>query len=194
MTIIGEDIGKKFGKNWIFRHLNFEIKRGEPIAIVGKNGAGKSTLLQIVSGFLTPSDGSVMVDGINIDDSNASINFVGPYSELIEELTLHEFLSFHSQFKKPICAFEEMADSASLSLDKPLLDFSTGMKQRVKLITGFFFENDILFMDEPTSNLDEEGVKWFIKEFMSIKERSLITIASNQKEEITLCDHSIQLK
>ena len=87
-----------------------------------------------------------------------------------------------------------MAEYASLSINKPILDFSTGMKQRVKLITSFYFENDIILMDEPTSNLDEEGIIWFSKEFEKAQQDHLITIASNQKEEIALCEQSIQLK
>lgn len=194
MIITGKDIGKKFGKNWIFRHLDFEIANGEPTVIVGKNGAGKSTLLQIISGFLTPSSGTILLDKKNIDECNVSINLVGPYTEVIEEFTLREFLLFHCQFKSQKCSFEEMADAASLSLEKPILDFSTGMKQRVKLITCFFFENDILFMDEPTSNLDKDGIDWFINEFEKVKDQSLVTIASNQKEEIELCKKIIRLK
>ena len=194
MILTGKDIGKKFGKNWIFRHLDFELEKGKSSAIVGKNGAGKSTLLQIASGFLTPSYGEVRIDDKKIDESPFSICLLGPYTELIEEFTLREFLQFHSQFKNALCSFDEMAESASLSMDKPILDYSTGMKQRVKLIISFFFENDILLMDEPTSNLDEEGIDWFSKEFNKVRQGSLITIASNQKEEILLCDQIIQLK
>jgi ABC-type multidrug transport system ATPase subunit len=193
ITIKGEDVGKKFGKNWIFRHLDFEIKKGETTAIVGKNGAGKSTLLQIIAGFLTPSSGFITIDGLTTDDSKASINLIGPYTELIEEFTLRELLSFHSQFKKPSCSFEEMAESASLNLHKPILDFSTGMKQRAKLLTCFFFEDDILFMDEPTSNLDEEGLNWWMSSIEKLKTERLILIASNQKEEIGICNKIIQL-
>lgn len=194
MILSGKEIGKKFGKNWIFRHLDFEVNKGIPTVITGKNGAGKSTLLQIASGFLTPSHGEIFIDNIKIDDSNATINLIGPYTELIEEFTLLEFLEFHSQFKKPTCDYEQMAESASLHLEKPIIDFSTGMKQRVKLITTFFFENDILLMDEPTSNLDKEGIHWFSKEFGKIKMSRLIILASNQKEEVSLCDQVIQLK
>lgn len=194
MTIKGEDLGKKFGKNWIFRHLNFEIKKGDTTAIVGKNGAGKSTLLQIAAGFLTPSSGSITINGNATNDPNVSINLIGPYTELIEEFTLRELLTFHSQFKKPNCSFEEMAESASLAMNKPILDFSTGMKQRAKLITAFFFDYDILFMDEPTSNLDEEGINWWISRVEKSKTEQLIIIASNQKEEIALCNNSIQLE
>lgn len=194
MTIVGEDVGKKFGKNWIFRHQNFEISSNQTVAITGKNGAGKSTLLQIVSGFLSPSEGVIQFNNQSTDDAKALIEFIGPYTELIEEFTLQELLTFHSHFKKPLSSFSEMADAASLVLDKPISSFSTGMKQRVKLILSFYFQNSLLLMDEPTANLDEEGIKWWKEEVEKVMDRQLIIIASNQKEEISLCSEIIQLQ
>lgn len=192
MIIKGENIGKKFGRTWIFRHQNFELKSGETIVITGKNGAGKSTLLQIIAGFLTPSHGSIYADGEKMDEQNHQMAFIGPYTEVIEEFTLSEFLKFHEQFKKPVCSMEEMADLASLPLDKMIGDFSTGMKQRTKLITAFYYENDAIFMDEPTSNLDEEGFKWWDKELEKVNRR-LIVLASNDKAEIQTCTKELNL-
>jgi len=191
LDIKAEDIGKKYGKNWIFRHLNFEIKFGSKIAITGSNGSGKSTLLQIIGSYLTPSRGKIFYG--NIDSSeNANVTFVSPYSELIEEFTLYEFLRFHSNFRSPTLPFEEMAKKASLPLNQSIGDFSTGMKQRVKLLTAFFFENNLILFDEPTSNLDDEGFHWWEAETSQIVGKTVI-IASNQKSEIDLCQQSIDL-
>lgn len=183
MIIRGEDIGKKFGSTWIFRHQNFEFQSGETVIITGKNGSGKSTLLQIIAGYLTPSQGIIYADEKKIDEQKHQSVFIGPYTEVIEEFTLNEFLDFHQKFKNPICSIEEMAASASLPLNKQIGDFSTGMKQRTKLITAFFFENDVIFMDEPTSNLDDEGFQWWKSELTRLNDR-LLLIASNDKEEI----------
>ncbi|SNT26038.1 ABC transporter [Ekhidna lutea] len=192
MIIKGEDIGKKFGKTWIFRNQSFEFQSGDSVAITGKNGAGKSTLLQIIAGYLTPSNGKVLVDGVPIDESIHNACFIGPYTEIIEEFTLREFLQFHQKFKESIKSIEEMAESASLPLDKPIADFSTGMKQRTKLITAFFFENDLICMDEPTSNLDAEGFKWW-KSSLSQLSNTLLIIASNDNEEIKQCSKQLNL-
>lgn len=192
MIITGEDIGKKYGKTWIFRHREFEINSGEFTAITGKNGAGKSTLLQIIAGYLTPSQGSILVDGVKIDESNHQSTFVGPYTEVIEEFTLEEFLKFHQKFKTPLCSIEEMAESASLPLKKVIGEFSTGMKQRTKLITAFYFENDVIFMDEPTSNLDEEGFDWWKTQLKKMDKR-LILLASNDQKEIKCCSKDLNL-
>ena len=192
MVIRGEDIGKKFGSTWIFRHQNFEVTAGESTVITGKNGAGKSTLLQIASGYLTPSQGSVYVDSEKIDEQKHHSVFIGPYTEIIEEFTLHEFLKFHQEFKKPICSIEEMAKSASLPLNKRIAEFSTGMKQRAKLITAFFFENDAVFMDEPTSNLDKEGFDWWQNQLSKL-DSLLFMIASNDADEISCFAKQIKL-
>jgi len=191
LDIKAEDIGKKYGRNWVFRHLNFEIKFGSKVAITGSNGSGKSTLLQIIGGYLTPSRGKVSYDSIESLE-NSNVVFVSPYSELIEEFTLREFLSFHSNFRSPTLPFEEMAKRASLPIHQSIGDFSTGMKQRVKLLTAFFFENELILFDEPTSNLDEEGFHWWKVETNQISNRTVI-IASNQKDEINLCQQSIDL-
>lgn len=191
MTVTGENVGKKFGKNWIFREQNFMVETGISVAITGKNGSGKSTLLQIIAGFLTPSEGEIKVDGKSIGGEHSAV-FVGPYTEIIEEFSLKEFLDFHSTFKQPICTIEEMAESASLPLSKPISDFSTGMKQRVKLITSFYFENDMIFMDEPTSNLDAEGFDWWKNELLKLQKR-LIIMASNDLQEIALSQKQLHL-
>ena len=191
MKVSAQDIGKKFGRNWIFRNLTFDISSGSKTALTGKNGSGKSTLLQLLSGFSTPTEGKILHNEQVIDIDTQSSVFIGPYTEIIEEFTLSEFLAFNSQFKQPLISMEEMATSASLPLDKVIGDFSTGMKQRAKLITAFFFHNELIFMDEPTSNLDEEGFEWWKKQLYLLK--STTVLASNQKDEIALCEQRIQL-
>lgn len=192
MILTGKDVGKKFGKTWIFRHLDFELKTGEKVAITGKNGVGKSTLLQIMASYLTPAQGQILIDDKKVEDQQHEVAFIGPYTEIVEEFTLKEFLNFHSQFKKTKCSIEEMAESASLPLSKVIGDFSTGMKQRTKLITAFFFQNDLIFMDEPTSNLDDEGFNWWKVQIEKL-DSSLVVIASNDQREIACCSDKLNL-
>lgn len=191
MKITGEDIGKKFGRHWIFKHLHFEVAPDRKTAITGKNGTGKSTLLQIIGSFLSPTRGKIIYDGASSFEE-IKVAFTAPYMDLIEEFTLRELLHFHSDFRNALFSAEEMAERASLPLDKFIGDFSTGMKQRSKLITVFYFENDLIFMDEPTSNLDQQGIDWWQKELQQLKNTTIL-IASNQSEEIDQCDDSINL-
>jgi len=185
------NIGKKYGKSWIFRKLSFDIKLDSTFGLTGKNGSGKSTLLQILSGYLTPTEGETYLNESKIDVEDLNAAYIGPYTEIIEEFTLKELLDFHSEFKTPNLSIEEMADRASLPLSKPISDFSTGMKQRTKLITAFFFEHDIIFMDEPASNLDYEGFQWWRTETTNLTKT--ILIASNDAREIELCESKVDL-
>ena len=86
---------------------------------------------------------------------------------------------------------DKMAQKASLPLDKFISDFSTGMKQRVKLITAFYFENGLVFMDEPTTNLDKDGFNWWKEEIQLIE--STFFLASNDNIEISNCQSKINL-
>ena len=191
VIIQAKNIGKKYGTSWVFRALDFEVEPGKKVAITGKNGAGKSTLLQILSGYLTASEGSVTYDGTSIDMDRLDAVYIGPYTDIIEEMTLRELLTFHAHFKKATLATAEMAQRASLPLDKLIVDFSTGMKQRVKLITAFYFENSITFLDEPTSNLDQEGFDWWKSEVASLT--GTLLMASNDPSEFKLCKQVISL-
>jgi len=191
MKIAGEDIGKKYGRNWIFRKLSLEIESGSKVAIVGKNGAGKSTLLQLLAGYLTPSEGQILHNDQKIEIEKLDGVLLGPYTEIIEEMTLKEFLQFHSVFKQAKISHQEMAARASLPLDKVIMDFSTGMKQRVKLITAFYFESSVIFMDEPTANLDQEGTDWWAQELKVVKQT--VIVASNDSYEIENCESTIVL-
>ncbi|MBC6410071.1 MAG: ATP-binding cassette domain-containing protein [Ekhidna sp.] len=192
MNIRAEFIGKRYGKNWVFRNLNFEVIKGSKVALTGKNGSGKSTLLQILSGYLTPSEGTVIYSNKKADMKKPNAAYIGPYTEIIEEMTVREFLSFHAHFKKPLINIDEMARKASLPLDKFISELSTGMKQRVKLITAFHFENEIIFMDEPTANLDNEGFVWWKEEIQQLE--STFLLASNDKTESSNCMSKINLK
>src|SRR5689334_1397113 len=103
MKIWLSDAGKRFNRDWIFRHLSYSFIAGRSYAIVGPNGSGKSTLLQLLSGAMGPSEGEV---GWSINDAAVAadnvfekISICAPYLEVIEEMTATEFLSFHSQFK-----------------------------------------------------------------------------------------------
>ncbi|MEM6641960.1 MAG: ATP-binding cassette domain-containing protein [Bacteroidota bacterium] len=196
MKIVAENIGKKYGKRWVFRNINCEVQSGTKMSIVGRNGAGKSTLLQMLSGFLTPTEGNIVLKSSTVvspENIAQHISLIGPYCEIIEEMNLREFLFFHSKYKKPRLSFAEMAEKASLPLEKTIKDFSTGMKQRAALITAFYYYNEAVFFDEPTSNLDEDGFFWWREEVTKMSKVTIL-IASNKKSEVEICEEAIDLK
>lgn len=199
MDISIQNLGKRFNREWIFRGLSVEISHGSKTAIIGSNGSGKSTLAKILGSYALQSEGQVtyIKEGLPItaEDPQLSINFAAPYFNVIEEYTLSEFLVFHSKFKLANCDIEETLITVGLakSKHKPIKDFSSGMKQRVKLILALCYESEIIILDEPTSNLDEEGIVWFEEKIIEIKDKTVL-IATNLKHEIDLCQENILLK
>ena len=196
MDIIIKQLGKKYGKEWIFKGVETEIKAGARVSITGANGSGKSTLVKILSNYLSASKGTVLYDNKDqSEEPQLKFNFVAPYLNLIEELTVEELLQFHSKFKNPLISVEEMLTENGLlnARKKPIQELSSGMKQRLKLTLSFFYDCDILFLDEPTTNLDEKGVEWYHSLIQRIDKMTTIIVASNQKHEYNFCSNNINL-
>jgi len=134
--------GKRFNREWIFRQFNYDFYPRKRYAITGPNGSGKSTLLQAIAGSMQLSEGQVQWKGVSdspIDPEQVyqSLAIAAPYLELIEEMTAKEMLEFHSQFK-PLIPSVNIDDIISIiglekAAGKQIRNFSSGMKQRVKL-------------------------------------------------------------
>lgn len=197
MEITLENLSKKYYREWIFKNINIKLVSGKTYAITGPNGSGKSTLIQVIAGALLPSSGNIIYqNGQNIQVENIyqHLSFASPYLELIEEFTLTEFLHFHFKFKniKTGMDINDIIEATYLNdaRNKYIKNFSSGMKQRLKLALCFFAETPIILLDEPTSNLDEKGIKWYKDHIQIDSSNKLVIIASNQKEEYAHC-HSI---
>lgn len=201
MQIELNNIGKRFNKQWIFRKLSYKFISGNAYAITGYNGSGKSTLLQIMAGAMEKSEGDCNYrnDSGMIQPENVykNIAFSAPYLELIEELTLIEFLEFHFSLKPllPGITIEIVIDTIGLSdaKNKQIRQYSSGMKQRVKLGQAFFSGVPVLFLDEPTANLDVKGINLYhnlVKEFANDR---LVIICSNDEQEISFCKSRIDI-
>jgi ABC-type multidrug transport system ATPase subunit len=191
-----QHIGKRFGRQWLFKDLSAQMEQGKSYALTGNNGSGKSTLLQIIFGYQTPTKGNLRVKNNQQEVSTADIfkltSFVAPYIELPEELTLLEQLHFHDRFKtlQSSCTISQLIQEIGLaeSINKKIKHFSSGMKQRVKLAQAFYSNSPILLFDEPTTNLDAKGMAWYQERIMQCKTNRLVVIASNQPDEYTFVD------
>lgn len=201
MNIILEKIGRRFNREWIFRDLNYEFNPGSSYAILGPNGSGKSTLLQILAGSLTPSEGSLTYrkngESINVEEIYSFISISTPYLDLIEEFTLAEHIGFHFKFKpfRPGIDAQGIVDLLGLgkSADKPIRFFSSGMKQRLKLGLAFCTDSPLLLLDEPTTNLDQQGVEWYQSLVSNFSADRLVIVCSNQKPEYEFCDKHLSI-
>lgn len=190
MILTAENLGKRFNRSWIFRNLTQTFQPGI-YAITGPNGSGKSTLLKVLWGQLPASTGSIAystdAQKIPVEEIYTHIGIATPYMDLVEEFTLEEMLHFHFSFKKLRLANDaaEVMEKMELShaRKKPISQFSSGMKQRLKLGLTFFSDVKIIFLDEPTTNLDASAIQWYWKNMANLSPESLVFIGSNLENE-----------
>ena len=201
MKISVTGLGKKFQKEWIFRHLSIDFETGESYAITGPNGSGKSTLLQLITGFFPPTEGKIQYfsgsQEILPEHYFKYFDVATPYLELIEEFSLLEFLNFHFKFKQlsqniTIDKFLKMVYLEE-EVNKLIKNFSSGMKQRLKLGLAFYSESNVCLLDEPTSNLDKKGIDWYLKNIELLLSKKLIIISSNQSFEYDFCKKTVNI-
>ena len=201
MKIILNNAGKRFSREWIFRKLDYEFSGDKWYAITGPNGSGKSTLLQILSASMLLNEGHAeWLNGKAVDPDTVHlyISFAAPYLELIEEMTAKEFLDFHSTFKKFLNGFsaEEILAMAALdhAMDKQIRNFSSGMKQRLKLAQAIFSDVPVVLLDEPCTNLDASGFELYYKWINDFCKRRLLIISSNDVAEYKFCSEQLRMQ
>lgn len=191
MRIIVKNLSKRFNREWIFKDFSYQFTSPNTYALVGPNGSGKSTLLQILWGQMLASQGSISYENegreLPTDQVYKHIAIAAPYMDLIDEFTLIEMVRFHFKFKKTRnnLTIEEVVGLLELApaKDKMISNFSSGMKQRLKLGLAFYSQADALFLDEPTTNLDRKSIEWYHRHREQLPDKTLVLIASNQEHE-----------
>ncbi|WP_121353865.1 ABC transporter ATP-binding protein [Flavisolibacter nicotianae] len=193
--------GKRYNREWIYRGVTLEFSSGSAYAITGPNGSGKSTLLQAVGGMLQLSEGSLQYATGNgplaNEDVYKEISFCAPYLDVIEEMTLLEFLHFHNQFKPFLESFTAKKISEEIGLEaaagKQIRYYSSGMKQRVKLAQAIFSDTAIVLLDEPCSNLDSKGIHLYHSLIATYCKDRLVLVCSNDEVEYSFCNEVISI-
>jgi ABC-type multidrug transport system ATPase subunit len=200
VKIVLTGTGKKFNTDWIFRDLSFTFGENNAYAVLGRNGSGKSTLLQVIAGSLHPTAGEVRYykgeEEIPPEKIFRHLTIVAPYQELIEEFTLREMLRFHFSFKPMIMGLSIPSAIERIGFKdpgtKPIRVFSSGMKQRVKLILAMLSDVPVILLDEPTMNLDEAGTRWYLELVTEMAKDRIIVVCSNlQHQETDFCREKI---
>jgi ABC-type multidrug transport system ATPase subunit len=202
MVITLENIGKRFQRHRIFKDVDHSFKAPNAYALLGSNGSGKSTLLRIIAGMQSPSLGKVrFYNGDKELEPNkvfSHISFCAPGMELVEELTLQEFFEFHFSFKKliPGMTIESIIKKTGLegAANKPVGDYSSGMKQRVKLAQAIFSDTPALLLDEPCTNLDQQGVEQYRDWMEEYSKNRLVIVASNDPREYFFCREVVEIE
>ena len=201
MKISLEHISKRFQRHWIFKDISYSFTSPGAYALLGPNGSGKSTLLRIIAGMQAPSKGKIehQEDERVLEPASvfSHISFSAPGMEIVEELSFREFLEFHFSFKNPLAGLDikKIIELTGLpNADKPIADYSSGMKQRVKLAQAIFSDTPVLLLDEPCSNLDQKGVGQYNSWIEQYSKDRLVIIASNDEREYHFCKERIRIE
>lgn len=183
------NLEKKYFNKLIFRGVNFKLNDGDSLAVIGRNGSGKSTLLKIISNLIKATSGKIILreNSCEIKKENyfQHIGFSGPYLNLYDELTAFENLEFFLRLKNTDKYNKEKIESILKKVNlhycrnEFIREFSTGMKQRLKLAFSLLNEPKLLIWDEPQSNLDLEGMELLNEIISEQVTKGIIIIATN---------------
>ena len=210
------NLGKRYNRDWIFRHCNYSFTSGVSYAITGANGSGKSTLLQVIAGAILHNEGTVdYIEDTDLPIANKKtapaniqhpasgiqpyryLSIAAPYLDMVEEMTAKETIEFHARFKNmiPGFSFADILQKVGLenATHKQLRYFSSGMKQRLKLALAFFSNTPVLLLDEPTTNLDADGVALYHQLISNYTKDKLVIVSSNVKQEYEFCEEVIEM-
>lgn len=196
-ALVAENLGKRFGPLKVFSGISFQVATGRSLAIVGPNGSGKSTLLMLLLGQYYPTVGTVAYrqDDTSLDEDavRGATALVAPYLNFYDHLTAEENLTFFANASGRYLTGKQI--NATLSRvglegrgDDPVATYSSGMKQRLKYAAALLKEPAFLFLDEPTSNLDQPGKEMVRGVIGELRPKTVILIATNEEEEYTLAD------
>jgi ABC-type multidrug transport system ATPase subunit len=201
MKISLNNLGKRYNREWIFRNLSFQFVVNKHYAITGPNGSGKSTLLQVIGGSIIYNEGEIFYHEsdktIEPEKIFKKISFAAPYLEVVEEMTLAEFFAFHQKLKEWIASVDTKEIIFTLGLEKSshkqIRYFSSGMKQRVKLAQAIFSNVPVVLLDEPLTNLDNEGILLYHSLIKKYCNDRLVIVSSNDENEYSFCEEKIDM-
>jgi heme exporter protein A len=197
-----QNISKKFNSNKIFEDINLEIENSQSLVVTGPNGSGKSTLLKIIAGLMRPTKGSVLFfeNGTGLSPAQARnlIGFISADLKLYNELTAFENMEFFSRIRGLDLTEEHIRDNLSFAGlasrdNEPVKNFSSGMRQRLKLAFAVLNRPAALILDEPFTNLDDRGAS-IVREIMAEqKKRGVLILATSNPGECPEAERTVDL-
>jgi heme exporter protein A len=201
LTLTATNLKKVFNRRTIFDGISFAVESGQTLLITGRNGSGKSTLVKIVSNVLSPTSGSVVVDTPAKKNPVSPISLIGlvsPYLQLYDEFSAEENLRYALTMRGR--AFDVSSADALLKKvflssrkDDPVRTYSSGMKQRMKYAFALIHRPEILILDEPTANLDSDGIK-MVKDIMTeYREQRILIVATNDLSDVDSFQFQVDL-
>ncbi len=196
-------VSKKYINEWIFKDLSYTINSGDKLVVLGSNGSGKSTFLQLAASYLIPTKGEIAwqngSERIADDEIYKKLSMASPYMELIEDFTLTELVEHQMVFKPFINDLSAREVIIALQLeqhaDKFIKNYSSGMRQRVKLGLAILADCPVLLLDEPCTNLDAKAIEWYqniIKQYAL--DKTIVVCSNTVKEEYSFCTTSLEVE
>lgn len=203
MSIVVENILKKYGTQVALNNISFKVNSGEIVGFLGPNGAGKSTMMKILTGYLSPDNGKAFISGREVTTGNiaykSTIGYLPEQNPLYHEMYVREYLMMSAGFynipdkKKGVEQYIEMTGLGNES-HKKIGALSKGYKQRVGLAQALLHNPDVLIMDEPTTGLDPnqlEEIRSLIKE---VSKNKTVLLSTHIMQEVeALCNRIIIL-
>lgn len=198
-----KNVTKQYGNFYAVRNINFEVNDGEIVGFLGRNGAGKSTTMNMITGFIEPSEGEIIVNGYNIDENpkkvKSQIGYMPEGTPLYNDLTVKEFITYMAELKliprkNRKEAVKKAIENTGLEIVQNNLtkSLSRGYKQRVSFAGAIVGEPDILILDEPTVGLDPKQVIEIRELIKSYRNNHTVLISSHILSEVSqLCEKVI---
>ncbi len=196
-------ISKNFGKLKAVDDLTFDVNEGEIVGLLGPNGAGKSTTMRVMSGFLSPDKGDVIVDGFSVTKSPVEVKKMLGYlpenNPLYKDMLVSDLLDYSAKIKGVTEAQkQEMMDFVVNSVNiaevyyRPISELSKGFKQRVGIALALLNRPKVLIMDEPTEGLDPNQRAEIRKLIKDLSKEHTIIISTHVMQEVeALCTRMV---
>ena len=196
-----KNVGLRYGSDAVLKSINAVLETETVVGVTGPNGSGKSTLLKIISGHLSPTRGRIDFFSANIPIPVAELyhqlTFSAPYIEIPDQMKLRELLNFTSKIKPWRDGWNDDSilelSGLEKSADKKIGDFSSGMKQRTKLLISIMQQSSLLILDEPGTNLDVKAKEWYRNLLSENMKGRVVVIASNEDFDLEPANRWIQL-
>jgi ABC-2 type transport system ATP-binding protein len=198
-----KNLVKRYGNHAAVNDLSFTVETGKVVGFLGPNGAGKSTTMNMITGYIAPTEGEVLIDGIDIMDepelAKKNIGYLPEIPPLYPDLKVREYLSFVAELKKvskkdrDIEVHKIMSKTKTLDVSERLIKhLSKGYKQRVGLAGAMMGNPDILILDEPTVGLDPSQIIEMRELIRELSKNHTVLLSSHIMQEISaVCDEII---
>ena len=199
------DLSKTYESKEAVRSISFKVNENEIIGILGPNGCGKTTTIGMILGLLKPTQGRVLINGVEIEKQRVELlnelNFISPYIELPKKLTVKQNLEIYGRLydvKELGIKIDYLCEKLRLNefINKITGELSSGQKNRVSLAKSIINDPSVLLLDEPTASLDPETgdfVRSFLEEYQKEKRTSILLASHNMAEVERLCSSVLMM-